>query len=73
MTIQDVAALLCVSWDTVKDLKKTFLERHYSRPCLKHVRQLAIDEISIGSGHRYLTVVLDLETRRVVLARTVAL
>lgn len=61
MTIQAVAEHLCVSWDTVKDLKKAYLERHYSRPCLKDVRHLAIDEISIGSGHRYLTVVLDLD------------
>jgi transposase len=29
MTIKDVAELLCVSWDTVKDLKKAYLERHY--------------------------------------------
>ena len=30
------------------------------------MRQIAIDEISIGKGHRYLTVVLDLETGRIV-------
>lgn len=65
MTIQSVAEHLCLSWDTVKDLKKDFLERHYARPCLKNVRHLAIDEISIGAGHRYLTVVLDLESRAV--------
>lgn len=65
MTIKDVAKQLHVSWDTVKELKKAHLERHYSRPCLKNVRNLAIDEISIGAGHRYLTVVLDLETRAV--------
>lgn len=65
MTIQDVADHLCVSWDTVKDLKKEYLERHFSRPCLKQVRQIAIDEISIGSGHRYLTIVLDLESQAV--------
>lgn len=34
----------------------------YAKPKLKHVRQIAIDEISTGKGHRYLTVVLDLES-----------
>jgi len=62
MTIKDVASHLCVSWDIVKDIQKRHLRRHYSRPSLKDVRQIAIDEISIGRGHRYLTVVLDLET-----------
>ena len=35
-------------------------------PNSEHLRQIAIDEISIGKGHRYLTVVLDLETGMVV-------
>lgn len=33
---------------------------------LRYLRQIAIDEISIGKGHPYLTVVLDLETGAVV-------
>jgi transposase len=66
MTIQDVALQLCVSWDTVKDLKEEYLERHFARPPLKSVRHVAIDEISIGAGHRYLTIVLDLESRIVI-------
>ncbi len=35
-------------------------------PNLHKLKQIAIDEISIGKGHRYLTVVLDLETGAVV-------
>lgn len=62
MTIQDVANHLCVSWDTIKDIQKRYLQRNYSRPKLTHVRQIAIDEISVGAGHRYVTVVLDLVT-----------
>ena len=62
MTIKDVAQHLWVSWDVIKDIKKAYLQQHFSRPPLKHVRQIAIDEISIGKGHRYLTVVLDLES-----------
>lgn len=62
MTIKDVAQHLCVSWDVIKELKKTYLRKHFAKPSLKDVRQIAIDEICIGSGHRYLTIVLDLES-----------
>lgn len=66
MTIQDVACHLQVSWDTIKDIAKQDLQRRFGRPKLKHLRHLAIDEISIGHGHRYLTVVLDLDSGAVV-------
>ena len=66
MTIQDVAWHLGVSWDVVKEIQKTYLQRRFAKPKLKHVRQIAIDEISIGKGHRYLTIVLDLESGAVV-------
>lgn len=60
MTIKDVARHLGVSWDVIKGIQKRHLKKKYARPSLKRVRQIAIDEISIGKGHRYLTVVLDL-------------
>ena len=66
MTIQDVAHHLGVSWDVIKDIQKRYLLRHFARPRLKHLRQIAIDEISIGRGWRFLTVVLDLESGAVV-------
>lgn len=66
MTIRDVANHLNVSWDVIKDLHKRHLSRRYARPRLGHLRQIAIDEISIGRGHKYLTVVLDLESGAVV-------
>jgi len=66
MTIRDVALHLGVSWDVVKEIVKGDLQKRFSRPKVKHLRQIAIDEISIGKGHRYLTVVLDLETGAVV-------
>lgn len=66
MTIRDVARHLGVGWDLVKEIQKNHLERFYSRPKLKHLKWIAIDEISIGRGHRYLTVVLDLKSGVVV-------
>ena len=66
MTILAVAGHLQVSWDVIKDIQKRYLGRHFAKPRLKGLRQIAIDEISIGRGHRYLTVVLDLEAGAVV-------
>jgi len=66
MTIQDTALHLGVSWDVIKDIQKRYLQRRFSRPKLGKLKQIAIDEISIGKGHRYLTVVLDLKTGAIV-------
>jgi transposase len=66
MTIQDVARFLGVSWDLIKDIQKRSLHRRFRRIKLKHLRYIAIDEICIGRGHRYLTVVLDLSSGAVV-------
>jgi len=55
-----------VSWDVVKDIQRRYLHKKFSKPKLKHLRQIAIDEISIGKGHRYVTIVLDLESGAVV-------
>jgi transposase len=66
MTIRDVAAHLGVGWDMVKDIQKRDLSRRYARPKLKHLRRIAIDEIAVAQGHRYLTVVLDLGSGAVV-------
>jgi transposase len=66
MTIRDVARHLGVSWDLIKEIQKRDLLRRFAKPRLKHVRRIAIDEIAVAKGHRYLTVVMDLESGAVV-------
>ena len=66
MTIRDVAVHLGVGWDLIKDIQKRDLSRRFAKPKLKHLRHIAIDEIAIAKWHRYLTLVLDLETGAVV-------
>jgi len=66
MTIQDVARHLGISWDVIKQMQKEDLQRRFGKPRLKHLRQIAIDEISTAKGHRYLTIVMDLESGAVV-------
>ncbi|MGE5756913.1 MAG: ISL3 family transposase, partial [Planctomycetaceae bacterium] len=66
MTIKDVAVHLGVGWDVIKDLEKRDLARRYAKPKLKQLRHIPLDEIAIAKGHRYLTIVLDLESGAVV-------
>jgi transposase len=66
MTILDVAKHLGVGWDMIKEIQKRDLSRRFAKPKLKHLRHIAIDEIAIAKGHRYLTVVMDLESGAVV-------
>lgn len=65
-TIQDAAQHLQVSWDTIKDIQARSLKRRFGKPKLHKLRQIAIDEIAIGKGHHYLTVVLNLLSGAVV-------
>jgi transposase len=66
MTIRAVANHLGVGWDTIKQMQKRRLLLRFNKPRLKHLQHLAIDEISIGRGWRFLTVVLDLDSGAVV-------
>jgi transposase len=66
MTIRDVARHLGVGWDVIKDIQKRDLSRRFAKPKLKHLRHIAIDEIAVAKGHRYLTVVMDLDSGAVV-------
>jgi len=66
MTIKDVAEHLLLSWDTVKDIQAKNLQRRFGRPKLHQLKHIAIDEINIGKGHHYLTIVLDLHSGAVV-------
>jgi transposase len=66
MTIQDVAFHLVVGWDTIKEIQAKNLQRRFGKPKLHKLKQIAIDEIHVGKGHRYLTIVLDLVSGAVV-------
>jgi transposase len=54
-----------VGWDLVKDIIKAELERRKRRRSWRNVRRIGIDEIAIRKGHRYMTVVVDLQTGEV--------
>ena len=66
MTIQDVAEYLGVSTRMIRDIDKSYLNKRFGKPKLKNVKVIAIDEISIRKGHKYITIVMDLETGAIV-------
>jgi transposase len=66
MTMLDVAHHLGVGWDVIKDIQSRYLQRRFAKPKLKDLKHIAIDEISVGKGHRFVTVVLDLDSGAVV-------
>lgn len=61
-TVADVARHLGMSWNSVRDIEQRFLEKHFAKPKLKHVRRLAIDEIHVGHGQQYQTIVIDADS-----------
>ena len=65
MTISDVAAVSGLSWDSVKEIVKSDLGRRYSKISLHGVRYLAVDEIYTGKKEKFLTLVMDVETGRI--------
>lgn len=65
MTLRDVADLTGLNWDTVKDIAKRRLRRDYGRIDLRGVRYLSIDEIYVGKRRGYYTLVMDLESGRI--------
>jgi len=66
MTLADVSDLTWLSWDTVKGIVQKHLQRDYGRPSLKALKYLAVDELYVGKRNKFYTLVLDLETGRIV-------
>ena len=66
MTMLDVANMLGIGWDCVKDIFKRHLRRRFARPRLSGLKYIAIDEISVRKGHKYVTLVMDIKSGAVV-------
>jgi len=66
MTPSDVSRHLGISWHAANDIQKRRLSREFGRPKLKNLKRIAIDEIYLGKRHKYITLVLDLDSRAVV-------
>ena len=65
-TIKDVAQHLHVGWNMVKEIHKKYLKSKYSSPPLNEVHRIGIDEFATRKGHIYKTIVVDLDTGRII-------
>ena len=68
MTAKDAAKYLGVSDRMVRDIDKSYLKRKFAKPRLRDLKHIAIDEFSVGKGHQYFTVVMDLHSGAIVFA-----
>ena len=66
MTIADAAQFTGLSWDTVKEIDKSYLRDKYQSVSLAAVRYIAIDEVYLGRKRKFITIVMDLETGQVI-------
>ena len=67
--IKQVAQLLAVGWDLVKEIFKEHLAHELRKRKLDGVRYLAVDEFALRKGHHYMTIVLDLESGQILHAQ----
>jgi transposase len=65
MTLQELAAVAHLSWDTVKQIVQRDLARRYKHIALKGVRYLAVDEFHVGKKGKFMTVALDLDSGQI--------
>ena len=61
LTLADVARHLQVSWDVVKGIVGDDLQRRFAQPQRRSLQRIALDEISLGKRHKFLTIVMDLD------------
>ena len=65
-TVEHTAKFLGVSWGTVKNIHKTYLQKEYKGPDFKSLRYIGVDEFSIRKGHEYMTIFINLETGEII-------
>jgi len=68
LTITDVAELFQLKWDEVKLIDRKYLHKKYKKrkKLWRKLRKLGVDEIAIKKGHKYLTVIVNLDTGQVI-------
>jgi len=66
MTIRDVARYLGVGEGMVRGIDKSYLQKKFSKPRLRDLEVIAIDEIYVGSKNKFFTIVIDWITGAIV-------
>jgi len=67
-SVAGAADLLRISWDEAWGIKKRAVRRGLARRAVGEVKHVGVDEKAVAKGHRYLTVVADLDRGQLYLA-----
>ncbi len=67
-TVKAVATRMDIDWETVKDAEVRYIRGLLRKRNLDDITRIGIDEVSYEKGHKYLTLVTDLDGRRVIYA-----
>ena len=67
-TVKAVATRMSLNWETVKDAEVHYIRGLLRKRNLDGITRIGIDEVSYQKGHRYLTLVTDLDGHRVIYA-----
>jgi transposase len=67
-TVKAVAKRMALDWETVKDAEVRYIRGLLRKRDLSGVTRIGIDEVSYQKGHKYLTLVTDLDGHRVIYA-----
>lgn len=66
MTIKDVSEIVHLNWKTVKDIDKHYIGKQMEKLKNLNPRRIGVDEIAYEKGHKYLTIVRDLDLNAVI-------
>ena len=64
MSISEVAEYFGLNWKTVKEIDKHYIKKKLKEIPLDNVKVIGMDEVARKKGHKYFTLIYDLETNR---------
>jgi len=65
-TVSDAAKKYHLTWETAKNIDKKYLEAKYSKVEYGDLKYISMDEIAKGKGQDYFSIVMNLETGKVI-------
>lgn len=66
MTLKDVAKEMKMNWTAVKRIDKAYAKRFFTDLKYLNPKRIGVDEIAYEKGHKYLTIVRDIDANRVI-------